>query len=109
MFHFTCDLCGKELRAGEDRYVVKVEVFAARDPGELTEADLDADHLEEVSQLLQELGDDPDALAEPASQRLRFDLCPDCRCRYVRDPLPRDAAAPAAKEKAPKKLGFSEN
>ena len=35
MLHVTCDLCGKELRPGEDhRYVVKLEVFAAPDPAE---------------------------------------------------------------------------
>ena len=43
----------QELTQGEDhRYVVKVEVFAAHDPLTLTDADLDEDHLEAVSQLL---------------------------------------------------------
>src|ERR1700733_11275682 len=46
MLHVTCDVCGKELRAGEDqRYVVKIEAFAAHDPSELTDADLDDDHM----------------------------------------------------------------
>jgi hypothetical protein len=110
MYHFTCDLCGKELRAGEDRWVVKVEVFAARDPGELTEADLDADHLEAVAQLIRDLEDEgePTPPADPASRRLRFDLCADCRARFLRDPLRKDGHAAPAKEPAPK-LGFSEN
>src|SRR5689334_12666344 len=56
MLHVTCDLCGKELRPGEDHhYVVKLEVFAAHDPAEITEADLDDDHMEAVSQLLREM------------------------------------------------------
>jgi hypothetical protein len=53
MLHVTCDLCGKEIRPGEDgRHVVKIEVFAAHDPAEITEADLEADHMEAVSELL---------------------------------------------------------
>ena len=35
MLHVTCDLCGKELRPGDDhRYVVKIDVFAAHDPAD---------------------------------------------------------------------------
>src|SRR3954468_17538734 len=79
MLHITCDVCGKELRPGEDHYVVKIEVFATLDPAQLTEADLEQDHMEAVSQLLreQEETDDPGEL-EPASRTLRFDLCPGC-------------------------------
>src|ERR1700737_2930472 len=55
MLHITCDLCGKDIVPGDDhRYVVKIEVFAAHDPAEITEADLDDDHMEAVSQLLRE-------------------------------------------------------
>src|SRR5262249_32279753 len=40
MLRVTCDLCGKEIRAGEDhRFVVKIEAYAAHDPDEITEAD----------------------------------------------------------------------
>jgi hypothetical protein len=101
MLHVTCDCCGKELRAGEKHFVVKIEVFAAQDPAELTEEDLDEDHMEAVSQLLQEMEDDLDAVAtlEPVSRHLRFDLCMECRSRYLRDPLSKEAA----------KFHFSEN
>jgi hypothetical protein len=85
MIHFTCDVCGKELRPSDhQRFVVKVEAFAAEDPCELTEDDLSDDNLEEVSQLLQE----PENLdVPPATQRFRFDLCCDCHRRFLRDPL----------------------
>src|SRR5436190_1140771 len=67
MLHITCDLCGKEILPGEDhRFVVKMEVFAAHDPAEITEADLDEDHMEAVSKLLEEMEDnltDTDDLA----------------------------------------------
>src|SRR5580692_7732762 len=74
MLHFTCDHCGKELRNGDDRYVVKIEVFAAHDPAEITEDDLEEDHMEAVSQILEEL-EDGVCEVEPASKHFRYDLC----------------------------------
>jgi hypothetical protein len=101
MLHITCDLCGKKLRAGEDHHIVKIEVYTAIDPTQLTEADLDEDHMEAVSQLLRDMdGQEPPGELEPSSQRLRFDLCPECRKRFLRDPLNKDAA---------QKFDFSEN
>ena len=101
MLHVSCDHCGKQMRAGEDRYVVKIEVFAAHDPAEITEADLEEDHMEAVSELLREMEDAGEADAvEPASRRLRYDLCPACRQRFLRDPLSRESA---------QKFDFSEN
>ena len=101
MLHVTCDQCGKELRPGDDRYVVKLEVFASHDPAELTEADLDEDHMEAVSQMLcamEDLGETEDV--EPTTHHFRFDLCPECRKRFVRDPLSKEGA---------QKFDFSEN
>jgi hypothetical protein len=103
MLHVTCDLCGKELTPGDDhRYVVKMEVFAAHDPSEITEADLDDDHMEAVSQLLRDTEEslsDPDSDA-PAYKNFRYDLCPECHKKFVRDPLSKEAA---------QKFDFSEN
>jgi hypothetical protein len=103
MLHVTCDLCGKELRPGEDqRYVVKIEVFAAHDPTEITEADLDDDHMEAVSELLRAMEENEAApeLCEPTHQKFRYDLCPSCRQKFARDPLGKEAA---------QKFDFSEN
>src|ERR1041384_5838158 len=102
MIHVTCDLCGKELRPGEDqRYVVKIEAFAAHDPHELTEADLDLDHMEAVSQLLSELEETGESLelVEPA-KNFRYDLCQGCHKKFVKNPLARESA---------QKFDFSEN
>lgn len=103
MLHFTCDHCGKELRSDDhDRYVVKIEVYAPRDPAEITEEDLEQDHMEAVSQLIQDMEDnlaDPQDV-EPRRHHLRFDLCPNCRNKFLRDPLSREAA---------QKFDFSEN
>ena len=76
MLHFSCDLCGKDLPEQSARYVVKMEAFAAADPSELTEDDLDTDHVEEMAQLLNEIEDgDHPALEElPVCCKLRFDL-----------------------------------
>jgi hypothetical protein len=101
MLHFSCDLCGKELLPQADRrFVVKIEVFAAHDPNELTDDDLADDQLESLSELLEELeetGDEPDLA--PAYKQIRFDLCPACHQKFLRDPLNKDAI----------KFDFSEN
>ena len=100
MLHFTCDQCGKELRQGhEQRYVVKIEAYAAEDPRTITEADLDEDQLESVSQLLSDMEDADAALEEPNKQ-FRYDLCCDCHRRYVQDPLCKET---------PHKMFFSKN
>jgi hypothetical protein len=82
--------------------VVKIEVFAAHDPRELTEADLDEDHMEAISEMLREVEDelhDPEVEA-PAYKKFRYDLCSDCQKKFLRDPL--------GKEPEPK-FDFSEN
>ncbi len=102
MVRYTCDLCGKELRPGEgQRFVVKIEAFAAQDPAELTEADLDDDALEAVSEVLREMEAQEGDVDLPAPTRhFRYDLCPECHRRFVHDPL--------GKECAPR-VTFSEN
>ena len=88
MLHFSCDLCGKELQLGEDhRYVVKIEAFAAHDPSEITEADLEEDHMEAVSQLLRDAEDGLDTELDETRKQFRYDLCPECHKKFLRDPL----------------------
>jgi hypothetical protein len=102
MVHFTCDLCGKDLSAtGESRYVVKIAAYASFDPTEITEDDLDEDHMEEVSQILQRDGGlNPDDLDTQSFKGFRFDLCPSCHGRFIKDPLSREVL---------RSLNFSEN
>ncbi len=91
MIHFTCDMCGKVLLADEDtRYVVKVEVYAAYDPMELTSKDLEDDRTDEIQDLLDEMADiDAEALEDQVHKTFRFDLCPECHAAYLKDPLGR--------------------
>ena len=99
MLHFSCDLCGKDLTDGRDsRYVVRMEVYAAADPAQLTDADLSDDQLEAVGQLLRD-GDDADQEPAPAYKKLQYDLCPGCHKKFLADPLNREA----------QKFDFSEN
>ena len=95
MLHYTCDACG--VRLDEQRYVVKVEVAPAIDPEIISEADLDADHLEQIAEILAE-GDD--ITNEDDRQGYRYDLCPNCRDKYCRDPLGKNSW---------RQLKFSEN
>ena len=91
MIHFTCDMCGKTLLADEDtRYVVKVEVYAAYDPMEITGHDLADDKAEEIQDLLDEMAEmEAEALEDQVFKTFRFDLCPDCHAAYLKDPLMR--------------------
>jgi len=82
-------MCGKTLLSDEDvRYVVKVEVYAAYDPLEITEEDLKKDHKQEIADLLSDMnGMDAEELEEGVYKRLRFDLCAACQRRYLANPL----------------------
>ena len=99
MLHFTCDLCGQPL--DDRRYVARLEVFPAFDPEEIEEDDLNADHLQAVSEMIEEMettGSHHDD--DCGSKEFRFDLCPACHRRFVLDPLGRDRM---------RRLNFSEN
>jgi hypothetical protein len=100
MVHYTCDLCHRSLEAASGlRYVVRIEVFPALDPPQTEEWEDDRDHLSEVHESLE--GNEPEGEQyQDPYQELRFDLCPDCRKRFARDPLGRDVL---------KQFEFSEN
>lgn len=99
MLHFSCDLCGQQL--DERRFVVKLEVYPAFDPEEIDEGDLDADHLQEISEILAEMeATGNDELEDCSFKEFRFDLCPNCHRKFLKDPLGRDAT---------RRLNFSNN
>ncbi len=103
MIHYTCDRCKREIDAlHQTRYVVQIEINAALDSG-VGEFEDDIDHLSELHQILEELHndcDDEDDASAQSSHRGRYDLCPDCRRHFLRNPLGRDALLA---------LGFSNN
>jgi hypothetical protein len=92
MIHYTCDLCAKEL-TDEPRYVVKMEAFADHDPAELSEDDLAEDHMEAMSQMIEEMeekNEEPELT--PTTKQFHYDLCGECYQRFLRDPLGRERA-----------------
>jgi hypothetical protein len=89
MGQFHCDRCGKGLLVDEDvRYEVRIEVKAGFDPPELTRADLEKDHAEEIRKLLAAMeGMDPQELEEQVYCLRSYDLCAACRREWLADPL----------------------
>ena len=92
MAGFCCDLCGKPLLVDSNvRYVVKIEVFAAYDPMELTIEDLKRDRLKEIRELVRRMSEmDPRELEDQVYKSFTFDLCPECQKKYLKDPLRKD-------------------
>ena len=93
MIRYSCDLCGRELDPESDlRYKVVVEVYAAFDPI-TTEDEDDRDHLQEVQEMIERLEDSQsEEISEDVYQQMRFDLCPECRRKFIKSPLGRKVA-----------------
>jgi hypothetical protein len=101
MIHYSCDCCKRSLDSEDLRYVVKMEVYAALDPAPLDDADNDRDHLQEIQEILQCSEDAADdQIGSDVYQQLRFDLCPECRKRFLKNPLARELSG---------KFDFSKN
>ena len=99
MIRYSCDICKKELGRDSDlRYVAKIEVYAAFDPTSADEDSDDREHLQEIQDILERLDSDEqaeldgDQLGDELYQELRFDLCPECRKRFLKNPLGRETA-----------------
>ncbi len=102
MIRYTCDMCKRDLDPEEDlRYVVKMEVFAAFNPDACDEDESDRDHLQEIQDILERMDDaEDDQIGDDVYKQLRFDLCPECRRKFMQNPLGRELA---------KAFGFSSN
>lgn len=92
MIHYNCDMCGKSLVPEEDdRYVVKIEIYAACDS---MEADDDEDLIDDFEEDDEEEEDeeevdniDPEETDDVEYKTFRYDLCSKCHSRYMLDPL----------------------
>ena len=92
MIHYSCDLCNRTLRPAETRFVLKIDVFVSLpDPVAEETEDADADHLEELSEILEQLDDEDVEAQDEGRREMRFDLCPECHKRFLKDPLGREA------------------
>jgi hypothetical protein len=84
-------MCGKSLVPEEDdRYVVKIEIYAACDSMEVDddegliddfEEEEDEEDEEEVDNI------DPEEMDGVEYKTFRYDLCSKCHSRYMQDPL----------------------
>ena len=91
MIHYTCDCCKRALKSDDLRYVVKMEVYAALDPPSADDLEDDRDHLQEIQDILARSDDANDPrIGDDVYEHLRFDLCPDCRKKFTKNPLGRD-------------------
>ena len=101
MIHFTCDCCKRALDSESDlRYIVRVEVYASLDPVD-EGSDDDRDHLQEIQDILEQVDQGADGdLASDVYHHARYDLCSECRKKYVQNPLGRPVA---------QQLDFSQN
>ncbi|NOY29269.1 MAG: hypothetical protein GXP28_03550 [Planctomycetes bacterium] len=93
MINYTCDGCKRPLDSENSvRYVVRLEVYASLDP---IEDDLseDRDHLLEIHDILEHLdATESEAICDEVYHHARYDLCGDCRQRYLKNPLGRPTA-----------------
>ena len=89
MIRYECDKCGRQLTAnGADRFIVKIELYAAGGPIEVTTNQLNRDHTDEIRSALDQLAAaDPDEVEDQTYRCLRFDLCADCHRVLLRNPL----------------------
>ena len=92
MIRYLCDICGRELHPHNDlRYVVRMQICAAIDPIQSEENEDDRDYLQEMQDMIEQMDDDQsEHFGEEAYQQLRFDLCPECRRKFVESPLGRE-------------------
>ncbi len=88
MVHYSCDGCHRQLDPERDlRYVVRMEVYAALDPIDLGEDD-DRDDLQEIQDILERLDDaQDDRIGDDVYQQVRYDLCSECRRKFLHNPL----------------------
>ena len=99
MIQYSCDCCKRMIDPHDDlRYVVRMEVYAAMDSAD---SDDDRDYLAEVQEIIERGEDvDSDRIGDDVYQQMRFDLCPDCRGKFLKNPIVRETA---------KQFDFSEN
>jgi hypothetical protein len=102
MIHYSCDRCRRPIEGHEAiRYVVKMEIEVTLNVDEYECNSMDDDPLVEMDEFLDQLNDELDVDDEaPLFDRRRYDLCPDCYRKFIKNPLAREKTVP---------FGFSQN
>ncbi len=95
LIRYQCDKCGARMGPNDpNRYIVKLEIYAAAGPVEL---DLDRvqDVGKELSNVLEALSTaDPDDVEDKTYRSFRFDVCDTCRRGLLKEPIGRSSSIP---------------
>ena len=84
-----CDRCGQPIPRDQLRYLAKIQVFAASDPLEISQDDLQRNHDRELEAILQQCAGMSEAeLMRDVFVEFTFDLCRSCQRSYIAAPLP---------------------
>ena len=88
MVIYRCDGCGLDMKKGDLRYTVAIDVRAAYDGIEIGLADLVRDHRAEMLALIKQLSEiPPKDIEETVYKSIKFDLCPACQRAFIQAPL----------------------
>ena len=89
VIRYRCDGCQQDLkRDGSNHFIVKIEAFAAAGSLEFTEEDLKRDHAADMEMIIRDLAcTPPDEIEDQVYRSFRFDLCPQCRRAFLRNPM----------------------
>jgi hypothetical protein len=81
-----CAACGAQILSGQQPYTLRVDLFAAAAPLEVSAQELAQDHRDQFEQLIAQLEQmDAEQVAEETArvfERFCFTLCPICRARF---------------------------
>ena len=101
MIHYTCDRCKRQIDPNQQtRYVVQIDIQSSTDEP-CSSVDDDIDQLAVLHQSLEE--SECHTLSDAGyddGHHGRYDLCQECHCQLLKNPLGRDAMLA---------LGFSNN
>jgi len=88
VIRYECDRCGVALQPNDhQRYILRMEVFAAADHIDLDAESASRPHLD-LRTVISELAKaNPDDVEDRTYRILRFDLCDNCRRAVLRHPL----------------------
>ena len=89
MIRFECDKCGAKLSPNDaERFIIKIEAYAAAGPMAFSEHDLEKDRSDEIRSLIDKLDQaDPDEIEDQTYRAMRFDLCAGCHREFLTNPI----------------------
>lgn len=95
---YSCDICSRDFHSVQElRYTIIMDVVPHIPTPELTDADLDQDQIDAMSDYLDEMIDTQNDTLEmpalgstPTPLHMEFDLCPSCYAKFLADPLGRE-------------------